>query len=995
MRVRMSAKVVMALAVWAMVPPASGWAQAGLGAIAGQVQDTTGAVLPGVGVEAASPALIEQVRAVVTDASGQYQIVALPPGVYTVTFSLPGFATVQQEEIELTTGFTANINADMRVGAVEETVTVTAASPVVDVQNVRTQRVMTREIIDLIPTGKEYGNLAILIPGMTVGAARDFGGSRRDTLPSLAIHGSRRGDQSLQVDGMPMTASYSSSSLRMSFPDSNIEETTLEYSAMTAESESGGVRVNMITQSGSNLFAGRVFADFTNASLQNNNYDDALKAAGLAAPLGNVRVWEVNPSFGGPIARDRLWFFMGYRRMQLDKESGFLADKISDDWVYTPDTSKEQVIKDYPDRALSGRITWRASERHTVTGNYTDTDRCLCKWILARNAFGGINTPDASLVVRIPFKLSQATWTAPMTTRLLFEAGGFFLREGLNYDPRETSIGPPATELTTRYKLRAASAVVPWPQNATADNYYVRASMSYVTGTHSFKIGMTRLQQHVDNNWYHLSAGLTGDGTKCEACRNTPGVGDYHVRLRNGLPSEIEYYPTPYSTEAHYVKGGLFVQDQWNIDRLAINAGVRYDWLNTSYPAITYPELRYLPERSFPAANVLSWRDLGPRLGFAYDLFGDGRTAFKASAGRYVVQEANSITQNESPAAAANRSLIRSWDDANGDFIPQGDPTISAANGEIGPSPNENFGKSILTQRLDPGFAEGMNVRQYNWEFSTSVQHELVTGVSVGGGYFRRIYGNFRIFDNLAVSPSDYDGYSITGPADSRLPGGGNEQISDLYDLNPSKVGQVDRILTLSSDYGAQTEHWNGVDFNISARLPNGALLQGGTSTGRTTTDNCAVVTKVDNPSKRFCSTESPFLTEVKFLASYIMPFMWDVQVAATYQDTPTEQITAAHSVFNDAIEPSLGRPLSTGSSVRVGLVRPLSLYGDRLRSVDLRFARTFTAGGTRLRGIVDLYNISNANSVVRYSNAFGSAWQRPLDIFPGRFVKFGVQVDF
>src|SRR5580765_4822570 len=147
--VRLAALVLVAF----VLAPLTAGAQS---AIAGVVKDASGAVLPGVNVEASSPALIEKSRSVVTDAQGQYKIVDLRPGVYSVTFSLSGFATVQREGVELTANFTAAVNADLKVGAIEETVTVSGASPVVDVQNTQRRDVLTREVLDVLPTGRNY-----------------------------------------------------------------------------------------------------------------------------------------------------------------------------------------------------------------------------------------------------------------------------------------------------------------------------------------------------------------------------------------------------------------------------------------------------------------------------------------------------------------------------------------------------------------------------------------------------------------------------------------------------------------------------------------------------------------------------------------------------------------------------------------------------------------------------------------------------------------------
>ena len=374
--------------------------------------------------------------------------------------------------------------------------------------------------------------------------------------------------------------------------------------------------------------------------------------------------------------------------------------------------------------------------------------------------------------------------------------------------------------------------------------------MSYVTGGHAFKVGGTLFPaQHISDLYANA---------------------DYHVTLLDSLPTEVIYLPFPFTTKTYALKAGIFGQDQWTLKRLTMNLGVRFDSIDTRYPDYDIPATNILPARSFPGADVLSWRDISPRVGVVYDLFGNAKTAVKASLNRYVAGETTGNTRTLDPTLAASGTLTRSWADANGDFIPQGDPLNPAINGELGPSPNNLFGQPRFTVRFDPDFAGGgiNGARAYNWEFATSIQHELTSRVSANFGYFRRIYGNFAVTDNLLVAPANYDPYCIPAPLDPRLPDGGGGDICGLYDINPTALGRVDNLRTMAKNYGDQYEHYNSVDLTINARLPNGVILQGGVSSQKGVTDNCDVVTKIDNPSTRFCHAETPFLTQVKFLGS-------------------------------------------------------------------------------------------------------------------------------
>jgi hypothetical protein len=261
-------------------------------------------------------------------------------------------------------------------------------------------------------------------------------------------------------------------------------------------------------------------------------------------------------------------------------------------------------------------------------------------------------------------------------------------------------------------------------------------------------------------------------------------------------------------------------------------------------------------------------------------------------------------------------------------------------------------------------------------------------------GYFRRWYSNFTVTDNRAVGPSDYSPFSITAPLDPRLPDGGGYVISGLYDLNPNKVGAVDNWVTFADNFGKQIEHWNGMDLTVNARIRQGFLVQAGLSTGRTSTDNCDIVTKLDNPSPLYCHMDEALQTQVKLLSSYLVPRI-DVQVAATFQSYPGPMVQALYNAPNSLVQPSLGRPLSGGAAnVTVNLVHPGTMYGERANQLDLRFAKILRFGRTRTALNFDLYNALNGNAVLLQNNSF-AVWQTPQRIMDARLGKFSVQFDF
>lgn len=288
-----------------LLTPSASSAQTGLsGSIAGVVKDATGGALPGVTVEASSPALIERVRTVVTNEQGQFKIVDLRPGTYAVTYTLAGFRAVRRDGIELTTGFTALANAELAIGSLEETITVSSTGPVVDVQNVRIQQVLTRQTLDEIPMAKTYSSFAALTVGAT-GVAREVGGHKGESNSPLVIHGADGGLSS--VDGMRVTVTHLSGMPRIyQFNQLAAQEIVMETSAVSAEGENGSLNVNLVSRDGGNVFSGLSAFDYTNRHMQSNNIDAQLTARGLLNAPKTRKIWDYGGGVGGPIVRDKI-----------------------------------------------------------------------------------------------------------------------------------------------------------------------------------------------------------------------------------------------------------------------------------------------------------------------------------------------------------------------------------------------------------------------------------------------------------------------------------------------------------------------------------------------------------------------------------------------------------------------------------------------------------------------------------------------------------------
>jgi hypothetical protein len=963
--------------------------------ITGVVRDASGGVLPGVTVEASSPALIEKVRVVVTDGGGQYRIEALRPGVYTVTFSLPGFSSARRVGIELTGSFTATVGAEMSVGALEETITVSGESPVVDVSNTIQQRVLDRDTIDLIPAGRDIYNMAAAtIPGVTA-TQRDVGGvnPERTTTPgSVAIHGSISGDQQLFQNGIAMMAAASSSfGLGGQHNNAGTQEVTFDTSAGTAEFSTGGVRINVVPRDGGNTMSGVLYYRFTNSDLSNDNLTDELIARGLDTPNAVKTNWEFNPGFGGPILRDKIWFYGSYRYTQDDSYvAGMYYNKNENNpnlWNYQADLSRPAVLLS---KAKEGkaRFTWQASPKHKFGLTWSEQVDCACPTELSATVSPEAGTFRPQPVIRI----ANVDWTAPITSRVLLEAG--YLRnrvqsnqlpvDGLN--PAMISV----VEQSSGIRYRAAEQYRRQPH----ESYNVRGVLSYITGAHAVKVGATHRSGWVDFATFDFQP--------------------LSYRFNNGVPNQLTQRAQPSlykGTIDHDI--GVFAQDRWTARRLTVFGGIRVDYFASSFPEthIGPAALVLARDFTFPKQDNLRWKDITPRLGVAYDLFGTGKTAIKGSINKYVQNAGagqgggnTSIFAGAAPANALVLSTTRTWNDANRDFVANCDLTLTTANGECGAMANANFGRVRLGRAYDPELMQGWGRRGYNWEFSAGVQHELVPRVALDVGYFRRVYGNILVTDpDPNITPADYNAFSITAPSNPGLPGGGGAVISGLYNITPEKFGvPATAFVTRSGTYGNQIDHWNGVDVTINARPRAGMLLQGGLSSGRRSTDNCEVAGKVPGillvgtvwTPLQYCHQDTAFESQIKMNGSYTISSL-DVLLSAVYQNVQGPVVLANYNAPNAVVAPSLGRNLSGGAAnLTVGLIQPGTEYGERLNQLDVRVGKLLRFGGNRTMLSMDVYNLFNASPVLG-ENPNYAAFRTPTDILLARFVRFSAQFDF
>jgi len=1012
----------------AILVPSAVYAQA---SIAGVVRDTSGAVLPGVTVEAASPALIEKVRSVVTDGTGQYRIVDLRPGTYTVTFTLPGFTTVRREGIELTGSFTATVNADLKVGGVEETITVTGESPIVDTQSIRRQTTLDHEILTTAPTARSWAATAVLIPGIVTqaGAAADV-----QVTPQMTVFGGMggRGNEGrMQVDGLNTGAALNGGGVSTYVADiSNAAEVVTTTSGGLGEAEVGGPTLSIVPRSGGNTLSGMAYLSGVTRGMVGNNYSEELRQRGLQTPGKLIKQWDFTGGLGGPIIRDRIWYYVTARdEGQHRTIPGIFPNLNAFDptkWEYIPDTSKEaRGAESF--QLYSARFTVQATPRNKFNVHWdwqvpcngaavtTDADACRTQpdsgAVVGALGLGGLSattSPETSQYLHVLVQNRQFTWSSPVTNRLLLEAGlGMY---SAKWGPNEAP-GNQTRNLVRVVEQTARNGAVAglqyrsmnWAENFDNPNTW-RASLSYVTGAHNYKFGYIGgfLREDIENHGNDHNLTYTFNG---------------------GRPSQLTQTLRVFRQKDRVRYTALYAQDQWTIGRLTVQGALRFDRAWSYSPEQTIGPTNFLPTQlRFPETpGVNAYKDLSPRGGFAYDVFGNGKTSLKVNFGKYL-EPASNLNGNYSisnPIARIATSTSRTWDDVTpvpggipGDFVPQCDLRRVEANGECGRMNAPTFGTDTrVTAAIDPAILDGWNVRPGDWQIGVSVQQQLFPRVSMEAGYFRRWLTHFTTTDNTALSAADFTEFTLTAPSDPRLPNGGGYPIPGLYNLTPEGFAKIPvNNVTFASNFGDASQMYNGFLLNLTARAASGLTMTAGVNTGKTVLDLCDLRATLPElaavpagtsgsigPTNPFCRIDPGFITKVTGLVSYTIPKI-DVLVAGTIRSDQGAPLRAIWNAPKDTISAILGRTAQgAGNTIAVDLVAPGEVWGDRVNEIDLRIAKIVRFGGTRTHVGIDIFNILNSDAILTYNQTFqlNGPWLAPQSVLTPRFVKVSAQIDF
>ncbi|MDP2322245.1 MAG: TonB-dependent receptor [Acidobacteriota bacterium] len=956
--------------VGAMLLSTGAYAQS---AITGIVKDTTGAAMPGVTVEASSDVIIEKVKAAVSDGNGSYRIADLRPGIYSVTFTLPGFKTFRRDGLQLASEFTATINAELAVGSLEETITVTGFSPVVDVTTAAKTAVLDREAIDAIPTGRTIQGMAQLVVGVNL-SLPDTGGARAMQQTYMSTHGMSTSNTTVLVDGQMTNGLQGDGAIQSYYNDSMNAEVSYQTAGIGAETSSGGVRLNMIPREGGNRWSGDFKAVNRPGAWQSSNLTDRHQARGLSAGNAIDRIVDYSFAIGGPIKKDKLWIFGATR---YNSVNNFIANTFFDDGSQGID---DQYI-------LNGmaRLTWQATPRNKFSGYFDEIDKYR-----GHDMQANYDPETAATVWNSPaYHTTAIKWTSPISSSLFLEAGW---SNNTEYYTNEYRDGIEQPRGTAAWFAKAAKNEVDLggytqagPTNTTESPvaFYWNVAATYVKGIHTIKVGANNRQgtfKHTrDANadliqqYRSSSTGVRWSVPDSVLIRNSPLA--YAERLNRDL--------------------GIYIQDSIRLNRLTANLGLRWETLNAKVLAGKSPAGRFVPERTFDEiVDVPDWSDFAPRMALVYDLMGNGRTAIKYSFNRYNLSRTTGIAAAYNPLLSQTATLP--WRDVNGDDIAQGErgctgyPSVGCEISFAGLS--SNFGIAALNEY-------GKYPRTWNLEQGVEVQHELLPGLSLAGAWWKGDFRNLTTTINRSWTLADYTPYTFYNPLTgapfevyARSAAAAARPTSNLDTYDPERKNKYESFV--------MDARW---------RIPGGGQMSGGISYERERQRNC---TSPDDPNyggtgKALCDE---FLLDIpykpQFKLSGTKDIGWGVNLAVSFQNNSSPNSSRVMTVTRG----STRYPANCPAPCPAGqIIMPTAVFGqtsltynleavratqvERIVQLDFKVSRTFRVNRFTILPTFEVFNVNNSDAIISYitTNALSTSYLAPNSIMQGRMYGLGV----
>ena len=953
--------------------------------ISGQVRDTSGAAMAGVTVEAASEALIERSRTVTTNAEGRYSVVDIRPGTYTMTFTMQGFNTVKQQ-VEVPANVAVPVDANMQVGSIGQTVEVQARVATVDVENVAHPEVLSRSEMDSVPTARNLQSVGSYIPSVHLNIP-DVGGSQQIQQTYIATHGNPPEHDVILLDGMLVNTTQSDGQIQTYIENEMIQEFVYSTVSNPVESTAGGVYANLVPKDGGNTMHGEFFGSFVPSAFVGTNLDSNLLARGIAQQSAITNVQDFDGSLGGPFIKDKLWYLLSGRKQQTYQQSPLCSNNGS------PCVDRSRIYTGH------FRLTYQMNSKNKFSAMWMrDFKRTEDEAVT--NTANGVAANFNATTQRIPamYYITQEKWTGTVTPKLILEAGFSF--DKLDYNVRyqngqtQSPFSPvwysdvllQDTVKGLRYNVGTMQQIYNF------DRYVVQGGGFYVTGSHQIKFG-------IQDSWG-------------PAYQKTFMNGDLYAIEASGVPTSVTAYDTPvYNRPYLNADLGIYVMDTWKLKRLTITPGIRWDYLSNQINPASAPAGRFVPARNFSAITcstykgISCFKDWAPRLGLAYDVFGNHKTAVKAGVGKYETPLVSNNLQAFNPMFVASQS--RSWINTGGCT----GPTCYPLDNNIGPAPAGAFG-TLTPRSLDPNYH-----REYNMQYVVGVQHEIRSGLTLNFNWMRRDDYQQELIRNLSVPGSAWNPVTITNPLDG--------SPITLYNLSPSYGGLTPVLLQTNAPRSLRANSYNGFETSVSGRLPRGTFIIASWTIDRELSRQCdqtAGTNLLNDPnSLRYCDWYGnlnqnlgqmggiPYRNEFKLQGN--VPLWWKFEFGASlYSDpvyngnfalnNPPYGVTNAETTFAGAQQgfkevnwtltsttkyptncvcPNPGGVVDAGLSPQgsetILLVAPGGRLTPQLNQLDISLRRAFVIHDRwTIKAEGQIFNVLNANTVYAEGQTLGSS---------------------
>lgn len=948
-------RAIVVVAVLALTVGAAG-AQEQTGVLQGRAVDGSGAALPGVTVTVAGPTILGGSRTATTSELGAYRIPTLPIGLYRVSFELTGFQTRVYEDIRVQAGVTFTIDAQLGVAAVQETVTVSGASPVIDSAATTVSFTYTKELMNTIPNARDPWAMVAQAPGMTT-AVLNVGGTNTGNQTQFRAHGTDPRQNTFILGGANVTDNSGTGGSQFYYDVDSFDEMQIEMNSHAADVQTPGVILNMVPRSGTNLFRGAGSLYYGDDRVQSNNVDDGLRGRGVDRASNLKSYFDGGVDLGGPILSDRLWFWGAYRYQEIER---FVTGTRNADGSFPID----RTFLWYP----TGKVNWQATSAHNASLFFNMQQKKRFNAGLSALRPRETTANQQNDPISRVFSLRD-DWVA--TPRLLVTFKGYYLKGAFRttrvdgVDP-ET---PPSLETSTNAFSGAPPSLLRSFREGQSAGITTTYSADGFGGRHDVKAGF--------------------EVSRFEAPVETTYPADHQLNFSRGAPLEVILY-APGRQNSVAKQFSAFVQDGWVRDRFTFNLGVRLDRQSSYLPEETAPASRFFTDRIVQGKtdDLISWTNVAPRIGVIYDLTGSAKTLVKANYARYYWQIFT--TKAAQASLAGTRTYRYTWNDVNADRRFTANETgalLSLDDPATRPISIDPDLKPIHTDELTAGLV-----------------HELMPNVSVSGTFIARNDENFDWRINRDVTAADYTAVNGTDPGPDGVRGTGDDAGAIVfYELSAAKRALSANFITTRPGF---SQEYRGVEFMVNRRLVGRWQAVGAVTFGVQrerfggAREGLLAVNVINPPALPFglptpqdidkvdgtrLDTSIPIIGKV--MGSYQFPYR--ISVSGFYQFLAGAPFTRTVNAVA-----ALGRNLNQGNVTIHAGERNADSY-DALHLVDLRVNYDLPISRLNASVALDVFNATNANTVTSVNALSGANFNRIIGFVPPRVLRFGVKVRF